>query len=695
MKYIKTSIVMASVLALTLSACKTKKVESKKEIKQTVTKSKGIQLENMDTSVKPSEDFYRFVNGKWLDKTEIPADRTSWGSFAELRKKTDKDMLVILDEAIKNKDYKAGSDQEKAVFFYESIMDTKARNKQGLEPLKLYLAKVEAIKNKTDVEAYINEMASSGNGNAFYGFGVYNDLKNSKMNAGYLGSGGLGLPRDYYVDQDKDTKAKREKYKEFVADLFKVLGDDDAKAKKNSETILAFETSLAKPRMTKEKMRDARNRYNPMTLAELQKLAPAINWNEHFKAIGVNKVDKVIVTDPNYFKAMSEVFKTRSVEDMKTLFRWDIINTGASLLTTDLEKKNWEFYSKTLRGAKEQRPLNERALATVNGAIGEALGQLYVAKKFPPQAKKKAQEMIANVRLGFKKRIAKLSWMSEATKKKAVEKLDKLTVKIAYPDKWKDYSKLTIKSVKNGGSYFENTMNIGKWAYHKNIAKLGKPVDRTEWGMSPQTVNAYFNPVNNEIVFPAAILQPPFYNYEADEAVNYGGIGAVIGHEISHSFDDSGARFDGDGNLNNWWTEEDGKKFKKAGAMLIKQFSDLVAIDDIHVNGEFTLGENIGDLGGLQASFEGFKIFLESQKEKPAKIDGFTPEQRFFLSWATVWRTKLRPDALKNRIKTDPHAPGFFRAYIPLKNVDAFYKAFDIKKGDKMYLKPESRVKIW
>ncbi|PIE99218.1 MAG: endothelin-converting protein, partial [Polaribacter sp.] len=439
-----------------------------------------------------------------MDKTEIPADRTSWGSFGELRKKTDEDMLTILDDAIKNKDYKVGSDQEKAVNFYESIMNTEARDKQGLEPLKPYLAKIDAIKTKSDVEKYINEMANNGGGNEFFGFGVFNDMKDSKMNAGYLSAGGLGLSRDYYVDEDKDTKEKRQKYEEFVATLFKVLGDNEATAKKNAKLVLEFETSLAKPRMTKEESRDARKQYNPMTLAELQKLVPAINWNEHLKAIGIDKIDKIIVTDPNYFKAMNKIFKSRSVADMKTLFRWETINSSAGLLTTDLEKKNWDFYAKTLQGAKEQRPLNERALATVNGAIGEALGQLYVAKKFPPEAKKKAQEMIANVRLGFKKRIAELTWMSEETKKKAIEKLNKLMVKIAYPDKWKDYSKLTIKSVKDGGSYFENSVNIAKWAHHENIAKLGKPVDRTEWGMSPQTVNAYFNPVNNEIVFPAA-----------------------------------------------------------------------------------------------------------------------------------------------------------------------------------------------
>jgi len=347
-----------------------------------------------------------------------------------------------------------------------------------------------------------------------------------------------------------------------------------------------------------------------------------------------------------------------------------------------------------MRGAKKQRPRDERALGDLNGAVGEALGKLYVDAKFPPEAKKKAKEMIDNVLLGFEARIAQLPWMTEETKSKALEKLHKLTIKIAYPDTWKDYSELQIKGLKNGGTYFENSINVAKWNYDKNMAKLGKDVDRTEWGMSPQTVIAYFNPVNNEIVFPAAILQPPFYNYKADEAVNYGGIGAVIGHEISHSFDDSGARFDGDGNLKNWWTDEDSKKFAVVGKKLIDQYSNIIAIDSMHLNGEFTLGENIGDLGGVQAAYEGLQIFL-TKNGRPTDIDGYTPEQRFFLSWGTIWRTKIRDEALKNQIMTDPHAPGMYRAYIPLKHVDAFYKAFNVKEGDKMYLKPEERVRIW
>ena len=660
----------------------------------------GIVLENMDTSVKPTDDFFRHVNGTWLDNTEIPDDQTSWGGFNQLRKKTDADVLEILNVAIEERDFpkikdaqgnEIDSDQEKAVNYYETIMDTVARNKQGKAPVMPYLSKIDEIVTKDDVETYLTNMAPYGGG-GFYGFGVFNDLKNSSQYAGYMSGGSLGLTRDYYVDAKVSDKL--EKYEVFVAKMLQEFGDDEATAKQNAATIVAFEKSLAEPMMTKEESRDIRKLYNPMSVKELQKLAPAIDWQAHLEGIGVGDIETVIVTDLGYFKAMSTIFENRSVEDIKLVLRWNTINSALSSLSTDLETANWEFYSKEMQGAKKQRPRDERALNNLNGAIGEALGKLYVEKMFPPEAKKKAEEMIDNVMLGFEKRIAQLPWMSEITKEKALEKLHKLTVKIAYPDVWKDYSELQVKGLENGGSYFENVINVTKWNYNQNMNKLGKEVDRTEWGMSPQTVNAYFNPVNNEIVFPAAILQPPFYDYRADEAVNYGGIGAVIGHEISHSFDDSGARFDGDGNLKNWWKDEDSEEFKKAGKKLIDQYSNIIAIDSMHLNGEFTLGENIGDLGGVQAAYEGLQIFF-AKNGKPAKIDGYTPEQRFFLSWGTIWRTKMRDDALKNRIMTDTHAPGMYRAYMPLKNVDAFYAAFNVKEGDNMYLKPEDRVRIW
>lgn len=690
MKTIKKVFFTTAIATLTFVGCKEEKSAE----------TAGIVLENMDTSVKPTDDFFKHVNGNWLKNTKIPDDRTSWGGFGELRKKTDADVLNILNQAIAERDFpkvkdakgnEIDSDQEKAVNYYQTIMDTVARNKQGKAPVLPFLTKVDEIKTKKDVENYITNMAPYGGG-GFYGFGVFNDLKNSSQYAGYLGAGSLGMTRDYYVDAKVADKLA--KYEEFVAKMLQEFGDDAATAKKNAATIVAFEKSLAEPMMTKEERRDTRKMYNPMTVAQLTKLAPAINWKAHLTGIGVADLDNVIVTDPGYFKAMSSIFNNRSVADIKLLLRWNTINSALSSLSTDLEKANWEFYSKEMSGAKKQRPRDERALGNLNGAIGEALGKLYVEKMFPPEAKAKAKEMIDNVMLGFEKRIAQLPWMSEATKTKALEKLHKLTVKIAYPDVWKDYSELQVKGLEEGGSYFENAINVTKWNYNKNMAKLGKEVDRTEWGMSPQTVNAYFNPVNNEIVFPAAILQPPFYNYKADEAVNYGGIGAVIGHEISHSFDDSGARFDGDGNLKNWWTDKDAEEFKKAGKKLIDQFSTIVAIDSMKLNGEFTLGENIGDLGGVQAAYEGLQIFLD-KNGRPGKIDNYTPEQRFFLSWGTIWRTKMRDEALKNRIMTDSHAPGMYRAYMPLKNVDAFYQAFNVQPGDKMYLKPEDRVRIW
>ena len=692
MKTIKKVFLVSAVASLGLVACKQEKA--------VVEKAPGIALENMDTTVKPTDDFFRHVNGTWLDKTEIPDDQTSWGGFNQLRKKTDADVLTILNKAIEDRNFpkvkdakgnEIDSDQEKAVNYYQTIMDTVARNTQGKAPVMPYLAKVDEIKTKKDIETYLTNMAPYGGG-GFYGFGVYNDLKNSSQYAGYMGGGSLGLSRDYYVDAK--VKDKLEKYEVFVAKMLQEFGDDAATAKKNATTIVALETSLATPMMSKEERRDIRKIYNPMTVVELQKLAPSIDWQAHLDGIGVKDLETIIVTDPGYFKALSGVFAKTSVADLKLLLRWNTINGALGSLSTDLETANWEFYSKEMRGAKKQRARDERALGSLNGAVGEALGKLYVEKMFPPEAKVKAKEMIDNVMLGFEARIAQLPWMSEVTKEKALEKLHKLTVKIAYPDVWKDYTELEVKGLKEGGSYFENAINVTKWNYNKEMAKLGSKVDRTEWGMSPQTVNAYFNPVNNEIVFPAAILQPPFYDYKADEAVNYGGIGAVIGHEISHSFDDSGARFDGDGNLKNWWTEDDSVKFKEIGGQLIKQYSDIIAIDSMHLNGEYTLGENIGDLGGVQAAYEGLQIFLR-KNGRPADIDGYTPEQRFFLSWGTIWRTKMRDEALKNLIMTNTHSPGMYRAYMPLKNVDAFYKAFEVKEGDKMYLKPADRVRIW
>ena len=654
----------------------------------------GINLAYMDTSTTAKEDFFRYVNGRWLDSTEIPGDRTRWGSFDELRQRTDEDALGLLEKTASSDSLDASTDQAKAVYLYKSIMDTVARNEQGIEPVKPYLAKIDSIQNKEDLQDFLVEMSEYGSA-GFFSFGVGADSKNSDMNAAYLNPSGLGLPeRDYYLQDDSDSKETRTKYKAYVADMLQYLDYSEEEAKNAAETILKFETRLAEPKLDKVERRDARNTYNPMTVAELQKMTPAMNWKAYFDGIGAKELDTIVVSQPKYMKALQQILAENSVEDWKTYLKWDLFNGAASALTTDLETEKWEFYSKTLQGAKEQRPRNERALSSINGTLGEALGKLYVEEHFPAEAKKKAQEMVDNILKAYENRINNLSWMSEDTKKKALEKLSTFNVKIGYPDEWKDYAALEITSPEEGGSYFQNMLNAQKWRVAENMADLGQPVDKGEWFMSPQTVNAYYNPRYNEIVFPAAILQPPFYDYKADAAVNYGGIGAVIGHEISHGFDDSGARFDAEGNLNNWWTEKDLEEFETLGNDLAEQYSAIEVLDSVYINGEFTLGENIGDLGGVNAAYDGLQIHLENN-ENPGKIDGFTPEQRFFLSWATVWRTKMRDEAMRNRIKTDSHSPGMYRAYVPLQNIDAWYDAFTIEEGDKMYVKPEDRVRIW
>jgi len=663
---------------------------------QTIVKTTepGINVSYMDKSTKASENFFRFVNGSWLDKTEIPADRTSWGSFNELIKKTDKDALAVLKEASKNPVYKSNTDQGKAVNFFKSIIDTVSRDKQGITSLKPYLTKIDKVKNIQDLQKLLVEfepVISVG----FFGLEIGADEKNSNKNSVNLQVAKLGLSdKDYYSSEDKDSKEKRAKYELHVAKMLQLIGEKPEQAKVSASKILALETALSNPRLNRVERRDSRLQYNPMTIADLQKMTPAIQWNSYFSDLGFKKLDTIIVLQPKYMKALQTVFTENKVSDWKEYMKWALLNASASELSTTIEMANFEFYGKTLTGALKQRPREDRALQNVNRLIGEALGKLYVEKMFPAEAKAKAEKMIKNVILAYQHRIENLSWMSPETKIKAIKKLSKINPKIGYPNKWKNYSALVIKSPSEGGSFFENMRNLSRWNFQEDLDKLSKPVDKTEWGMSPQTVNAYYNPSYNEIVFPAAILQPPFYNYQADEAVNYGGIGAVIGHEISHGFDDAGARYNDEGNLVNWWTDEDLKQFTALGTALADQYSALEPLPGIHVDGKFTLGENIGDLGGINAAYDGLQLYLKANPN-PGLIDGYTPEQRFFISWATIWRTKIRDEAIKSQVKTDPHTPGMYRAYVPIQNIDAFYQAFDLKPGDGMYIDPEKRVKIW
>ncbi|WP_339919366.1 M13 family metallopeptidase [uncultured Flavobacterium sp.] len=657
-------------------------------------KEPGINVSYMDKAVKPSNNFFRYVNGTWLDNTEIPSDRTRWGSFDELRQRTDADALAILKEAATNPKYKSDTDQGKAINLYKTILDTIGRNKLGITPLKPYLKKIDAVKNAKDLEALLIEMEPLG-GIGFFGANIGADAKNSNRNVISVGPGGVGLPdRDYYVSEDADSKEKREKYVLHVAKMLGFLGEKPAEAKVHAEKILALEIEMSKPRFDRVERRDRRKSYNPMTIAELQKLTPSINWNTYFTKIGLKNVDSLIVSQPKYMAAFESILKENKVNDWKAYMRWSLLNRASSQLSTDIEEANFEFYGKALTGAVKQRPSDERALQVINGRIGEALGKLYVEKKFPAEAKVKAEKMIKNIFVAFENRINNLAWMSPETKVSAVQKLRKSKIKIGYPDKWKDYSALVIKSPEEGGTYFDNTKNMAKWRFEEDLADLNKPVDKTRWGMSPQTVNAYYNASYNEIVFPAAILQPPFYNYQADEAVNYGGIGGVIGHEISHGFDDSGSRYNAEGNLVDWWTAEDSKQFSALTTALANQYSALEPLPGTFVDGKFTLGENIGDLGGVNAAYDGLQLYLK-ENGNPGLIDGYTPEQRFFISWSTIWRTKSRDEAIKNQVKTDPHSPGMYRSYVPLQNIDSFYQAFDIQSNDGMYVAPDKRVKIW
>lgn len=654
----------------------------------------GIVLEHMDTEIRPQDDFYRYVNGKWLETAEIPSDRTRWGSFDELRKMTDNDALAILKEASEGGQYAKGTDQWKAINIFKSVLDTNSRNEKGIAPIKPYLDKIDAVTNIADLNALITEMEPYG-GVGFFGSYVYTDLKNSSINTAYLGAGSLGLPeREYYTGEDDDSEDKRQKYVKHVSRMLQFLGDAQDDADNKATRLLAFETRMAQPRMTKEESRNPYKRYNPMSIAQLQESCPSIDWSGYLMGIGAGSLDSIIVTQPNYMTALEEILSAGEVEEWKNYMRWTLIDGTAGFLTQDIERANWEFYSKELRGAQEQRPAEERALGLMNGTVGEALGKLYVDQKFPAEAKLKAEKMVANVLDAYKVRIGNLEWMEKETQEKAIEKIDRLQVKIGYPDKWKDYSDLTIESLDEGGSLFGNMLNVTKWNFDERIAKLGKAVDKTEWFMAPQTVNAYYNPTFNEIVFPAAILQPPFYNYQADEAVNYGGIGAVIGHEVSHGFDDQGAKYDADGNLNDWWTEDDGIRFTELGKNLIAQFDSIEALPGVKLNGEFTLGENIGDLGGVFSAYDGLMKQMAEEGD-PGIIDGYNQQQRFFISWATIWRQLIREEALRNRIKTDPHSPGEYRGYMPIMNMKAFQQAFDIKEGDKMYLSDDQRVQIW
>jgi predicted metalloendopeptidase len=650
--------------------------------------SAGIATQYIESSVRPQDDFFEYLNGKWLKTVEIPADKSSWGSFMELRENTLPQLRGII-EKVASKNAAKGTNEQRIGDFYASFMDEARLEQLGATPLKSELDRIAALKDKSELPALLAHLGKIGVGVPF-DFGIHQDNKDSTKYVADIGQGGLGMPdRDYYLKADDkklaDTKAK---YQQHVEKMLTMAGDKNAAA--DAKAIVDFETEIAKVQWTKVELRDPIKAYNKVNLTEMDKVAPGFDWKTWLDATGLSgKATYVIVGQPTYLKAFVDVANKTSIDTWKAYLSLHLIESYGSYLSKNFVDERFDFYGRTLSGVKEMEPRWKRGVGAVERAQGEALGSLYVAQYFPPERKARMEALVKNLLAAYKESINHLDWMSPATKKEAQAKLAKFTPKIGYPNKWKDYSKLVVSRDDLVG----NVMRSRVVEADREINKLGKPIDREEWGMTPQTINAYYNPEMNEIVFPAAILQPPFFDANADDAVNYGGIGAVIGHEISHGFDDQGAQYDGNGNLRDWWTASDHKNFKAKTTALVNQYNAFEPIPGYHVNGELTLGENIADNSGLAIAYKAYHISLKGKKAPV--IGGMTGDQRLYAGWAQVWRSKMREQQQIVQVKTDPHSPGQFRANGTLRNQPGFYEAFGVKQGDKMYLAPQDRVIIW
>jgi putative endopeptidase len=647
---------------------------------------KYIDSANFDFNVKPSDNFYQYANGNWLRNNPIPPSESRWGSFSEIQEFNYKALHDLLNE-YSMKANKAGSIEQKCADFFKSGMDSAMLEKRGYEDIKPDIARIYKITNTDDL---INElcMQQVEGGNPVIGFYADQDAKNSTKIAAQLWQAGIGMPnRDYYFKDDERTQKIRDAYKTYFISLFKLIGEDQAEAK--YDAVFALEKKLAGASKKPVELRDPEANYNKYSIGDLSKETANLNWSMILAKFMVPKQDSIIVGQPKYYDELSKQIKETSISDWKTYLVWHTVKGSAPYLSNAFVQANFSYSGKALSGQKEMKPRWKRVLATVDGGLGEALGQLYVNKYFDANAKSRMLTLVKNLQVTFGERIKALDWMSQPTKDKALKKLSGFMLKIGYPDKWRDYSSVAIVP----DSYSKNLRAIGKFEYKRMIAKIGKPIDKTEWGMSPPTVNAYYNPGFNEIVFPAGILHFPFFDFGADDAVNYGGIGAVIGHEMTHGFDDQGSQYDAEGNLKSWWTDEDRQKFEAKTGVVVNQFNNYTVLDTVHVNGSLTLGENIADLGGLSISYNAF--LKTDQAKKGQKIAGFTPEQRFFLSWAQIWRANITDEAAMLRINTDPHSPGKYRCNGPLSNFPEFYKAFNVKENDPMWRPENERAKIW
>lgn len=669
----------SALVLLGTSSCNNHKEDSKEQ-------RSYFDTSGMDTTVKPGDDFFQYANGGWMKTAVIPDDQSGWGSFYTLYEENLQKLKGILEEAAQSKSAK-GSIEQKLGDYYASGMDTVAIDKLGATPLKPALAKMDAVKDYKELVALVTDLYSKGE-DYFIGMYVGADEKNSARNIAVLYQAGTSLPeKDYYTRTDSASVATREAFLAYAEKMFTLTGVDAATAQKNAKTILALETEIAKSHRTAVELRNPQANYNKMSLNDLEKLAPVVGFKNLFGKMGVS-IDSVNVGQPAYYAALSKLLTSQPIDAWKTKLKFDYISSNASLLSKDFAKANFEF-EKTFSGQKKDSERWKKMTNRVDGGLGELLGQLYVKKYFNETAKQRMDELVNNLQTAFDQRIQKLDWMSDSTKQRATIKLHTFMKKIGYPEKWKNYDDVTI----DRADFFANAKSVRMHNHKEDLAKIGKPVDRTEWGMSPPTVNAYYNPTNNEIVFPAGILQFPFFDASADDAINYGAIGMVIGHEMTHGFDDQGCQYDEKGNMKNWWTKEDGEKFKSKTGGVVKQYNGFTVLNDLHVNGELTLGENLADIGGLAIAYDAFK--MTAQGKDTAKIDGFTPDQRFFLGYAQVWRLKNRDETMRTRVNTDPHSPETFRINGPASNFDPFYAAFQVKEGDKMYLKPEERAKIW
>jgi putative endopeptidase len=653
-------------------------------------KGVGINLDNLDRSVSPCEDFYQFANGGWVRNNPIPPAESRWGSFNELADKNNTVLLGIVNKAAADQSAPAGSNTQKVGDFYFSGMDTVSIERAGIAPLNPEFDRIQAIKDLKGLTQTLSRHLVLNTG-ALLNLYVAQDRKNSNQYALYASQSGLGLPeRDYYLNEDARSKNLRAQYQQHVQNMFSLLGDDAATARQNAQKVMAIETRLAKASMDRVTRRDPYATYHKMSLQEAQELAPNLNWATLLEGAGVKEAQEIIITQPEFFKEASAMLQQVPINDWKTYLRWHLLRSTASALPQAFVQESFNFYNKTLAGAQQMQPRWKRVLRSTDNALGEALGELYVKEAFSPEAKEKALEMVNNLRSAFRDHINALVWMSDSTKQQALKKLDAFTVKIGYPDQWKDYEALKV----DRGPYVQNLLRAREFDSKVNMAKLGNPVARHEWGMTPPTVNAYYNSSLNEIVFPAGILQPPFFDPNADDAVNYGGMGAVIGHEFTHGFDDRGRQSDAEGNLRDWWTAEDNKRFTERADVVVQQYSQFSPVDSVFVSGKLTLGENIADIGGLSIAYTALQKALREQGAVP-KQDGFTPEQRFFLAWAQIWRTNAREEYLRQQVLTDTHSPGKFRVNGPLSNMPEFHEAFKCREGSKMYRPEPERAKIW